>query len=51
MQLDDFANYFNISSEIRSFIIKHNFEQVAEDLDNIPDSLENEFILKQMYHT
>ena len=47
MLLEDFANYFRITPEIRSFILKYKFAELSGSLENIPLSLEKEFILEQ----
>ena len=47
MLLEDFANYFRITPEIRSFILKYKFEELSGSLENVPLSLEKEFILEQ----
>ena len=47
MLLEDFANYFRITPEIRSFILKYKFAELSGSLENVPLSLEKEFILEQ----
>ena len=47
MLLEDFANYFRITPEIRSFILKYKFAELSGSLENVPLSLEKEFILER----
>lgn len=47
MQFEEFVSCFNAAPEIRNFILKYNFGQVADTLDTVPQTLQKEFILEQ----
>ena len=47
MLLEDFAGYFKLTAETEAFILKHNFASVYGTLENIPASLQQDFILQQ----
>ncbi len=48
MKLSDFSEFFALKPESITFIEKHGFDQVAERLEDIPESLLDENILNEL---
>ncbi|MBE6379731.1 MAG: hypothetical protein E7047_02240 [Lentisphaerae bacterium] len=48
MQLAKFAQYYDLTEEAREFVVKFDFNQVAATLENIPESLQEDFIRQQL---
>ena len=45
MDLAEFSNYFSLDKETQDFIVKYGFNEVADRLEDIPESLSDEYIL------
>ena len=45
MDLAEFSNYFSLDKETQDFIVKYGFNEIADRLEDIPESLSDEYIL------
>ena len=50
MDLKDFAQHFNVTSEQQDFIIQYGFNEVADKLGEVPESLSESFIRRELAH-
>ena len=48
MNITEFASFYNLSEEAQQFIIRFDFEQIAGELTQIPETLQSDFILRQL---
>ena len=48
MDLASFAEYFNLTPESRSFVEKYKFNIIADTLEEIPETLQDDFILRAL---
>ena len=48
MDLKDFSQHFNVSAEQQDFIVKYGFNEVADKLGEVPESLSESFIRREL---
>ena len=48
MKIAEFAEYFNLTTESRAFVEKYGFDEVADRLETVPDTLQRDFILCEL---
>ena len=48
MDLKDFALHFNVTAEQQDFIVKYGFNEVADKLGEVPESLSESFIRREL---
>ena len=48
MNITEFADFFALTAEERQFIIRFDFENIAGELTKIPETLHDDFILRQL---
>ena len=45
MDLAEFSQYFSLDAATQDFIVKYGFNEIADRLEDIPESLSDEYIL------
>jgi len=48
MKIAEFAEYFNLTTNSRDFVEKYGFNEVADRLETVPDTLQRDFILCEL---
>ena len=48
MDLSGFSEYFSLDSTTQDFIVKYGFNEIADRLEDIPESLSDEYILNAL---
>ena len=48
MDLAEFSNYFSLDKDTQDFIVKYGFNEVADRLEDIPESLSDKYILNAL---
>ena len=48
MNIEEFAQYFSLDNETQEFIVKYGFNEIADRLEVVPESLSDEYIINAL---
>ena len=48
MDLADFSSFYKLDNETQDFIVKYGFNEIADRLENIPESLSDDYIINAL---